>query len=66
MFAAELTTESSYHIIVDRDEDTLRRRTNELSDNMDSAVLDILVGCVDSDDIQESIFWVRMGQWSYK
>lgn len=65
LFAAEVETETSYFVIVDKCEDTLFERLATLFDFIDDEDYTESSGMVDCDDFDGAVERVRLGQWSY-
>lgn len=65
LFAAEVATETSYFVIVDKCEDTLFGRLEALIDFVDDEDYTESSGTVECDDFDDALDLIRLGQWSY-
>lgn len=67
MFAAELMTDSTFVILVDRDDKSLHRRCGLTANLIGFASLkSFRTGTVDADNNEDAIGCVKMGAWTYK
>lgn len=65
MFAAELATETSYHVIVDRSIKSFESRVTGLLAHVGDQDYDIASGAVDADEIDKAVKKIQAGDWDY-